>query len=147
MKENTSTKELTMSGEIKVLKANCKCLSLSGRSTLTYQIGCSADRTIHLCITGNTGAGIYSKDWIGLSQIDDTPITAKKLREIFKGKSVNTVSFLIAALIAEGLLKVSEGSLRSYERVPEYQNILNSYIDADSLPKKTVKKKPEEPSP
>lgn len=134
--------------EIRIMKT-ASCPSLSERSTLSYEIGCLGD-SLFIRLSGNTGKGIYSKAWIALSQItplqngDDTPITAKILREAFKGKSVNTVGFLIAALIAEGLLKVSEGSLRCYDRVPaeEYQKILKSYYETiDPSQKKPAKAK------
>jgi hypothetical protein len=132
--------------EPRIIKS-ATCPSLSGRSTLTYEVA-HAGSAIYLRLTGNTGAGIYSKDWIGLSQIaqDETPITAKKLKDTFKSKSVNTVCFAIAALIAEGLLKVSEGSLRSYVRVPEYQKILKAYIDTEAVTEKKSAKKKSEPS-
>lgn len=132
--------------EINVLKT-ATTSSLSARSILTYEVG-GKDSAVFLRITQNSGSGIYSKSWIELSQItpDDTPITAKKLKEIFKGKSVNTVGFSISALLAEGLLKISENSLRSYERVPadEYQKILHSYIVPETPPEKkpTDGKKP-----
>lgn len=134
-----------MSEEAIVKSASCN--SLSGRSALTYEI-CCRNNDVFIRIAGNTGRGIYSKDWVSLSQItqlhegDEKQITAKKLKITFSGKSVNSVGFVIAALIAEGLLRISENSLRCYERVDaaEYQKILQSYANA-SPEKKTAKKK------
>lgn len=131
--------------EIQVIKT-ALCPSLSERSTLTYEIGCKGN-AIFLRISGNTGSGIFSKDWIPLSHIasteDETPITAKKLRDIFKGKSVNTVGFLMAALIAEGLLKISENSLRSYDRIDpaEFNKTIQVFLNCDieKPPLKSIK--------
>ncbi len=128
--------------EIKTVKSE-SCPSLSGRSTLSYSIGIKGDG-IYLCLTGNTGSGIFSKDWIALTELDtvltsdEKPITAGSIKSLFQGKSVNTVGFLIAALIAEGLLKISEGSLRSYQRVDpaEFKKAIQKLIDTP----KTVKK-------
>jgi hypothetical protein len=46
---------------------------------------------------------------------EEKPITAGLLHSLFKGKSINTAGFIIAKLITEGLLKISNESLRSYE--------------------------------
>ena len=48
---------------------------------------------------------------------------------MFKGKSANSAGFLLAVLLAEGLLKVSEGNARHYERVDqkEYEKVIQGY--------------------
>jgi len=100
-----------------------ECQSLSGRSTLTYSIGCRKDKEVFLCLVGNTGKGIFNKDWIPLVLLDpllaseEKPITSGLLRELFQGKSSNSAGFILAVLINEGLLKVSKDSLRCYERI------------------------------
>lgn len=105
--------------EMRVVKI-ATCPSLSGKSTLTYHIGCMDDRAIYLRLAENTGQGNFSKDWIPLTLLDpllesaDTPITASLIRSLFDGKSVNTAGFFMAVLVAEGLLKVSEDVIRSY---------------------------------
>ena len=46
---------------IKILKTDT-CPSISGKSTLKYQIGADADDAIHLRITGSSGGGFFSND-------------------------------------------------------------------------------------
>ena len=113
-KKSTATKITPKSPEthIKVIKeTNCK--SLEGSATLTYQIGTTETSAIHFKISGNTGGGFFSNEWIAFDDIqaafkawgDDTPITSMALRPLFRGKSVNTPSFMLAVLSAEGLLE------------------------------------------
>jgi len=107
---------------MRILK-EAKCQSLSGRSTLTYKIGCKDDKEVYLCLTGNTGQGVFNKDWISLVQLDsllaseEKPITSGRLHAIFKGKSANSAGFVLAVLLNEKLLKISKSNLRHYERL------------------------------
>ncbi|MBU0909905.1 MAG: hypothetical protein KKA54_16125 [Proteobacteria bacterium] len=107
---------------MRILK-EAKCQSLSGRSTLSYKIGCKDDKEVFLCLTGNSGQGIFNKDWISLTQLDsvlaaeEKPITSGRLHEMFKGKSANSSGFVLAVLLSEKLLKISKGNLRHYERL------------------------------
>lgn len=128
-----------MSEEIRILKT-ASCSSLSGRSTLTYDIGCNSHRSVYLRLSENTGKGIFSKVWIPLAQLDpllaseEKPITSGVILKLYKGKSVNTAGFIIAVLISEGLLKVSKESLRSYERndSSEFNQNIQKLMDADN---------------
>lgn len=123
--------------EIRILKT-ATCSSLSGRSTLTYEIGCDKNKAIYLRIAENTGSGIFSKDWIPLAQLDpllsseEKPITSGMLRSLFQSKSINTIGFVMAALIAEGLLKVSDERLRTYERIDpaKFKKDIQALMDA-----------------
>ena len=80
---------------------------------LTYQIGLNEDLEINLKISGNTGGGFFSNEWIAFNDIqaafkawpEDMPITSMALRPLFRGKSVNTPGFMISVLTAEGLLE------------------------------------------
>jgi len=51
--------------DMKVLKTDT-CKTLSGKSTLTYQIGVDPDSVIHLRIAGNIGGGFFSDEWLGV---------------------------------------------------------------------------------
>ena len=106
--------------EVRIVKVGT-CPSLSGRSTLTYHVGCKEDQSVHLRIYENTGSGIFSKAWVALGQLDPLlateVITSGIIRELFRGKSVNTTGFLIAALISEGLLQIDDESKRTYKRM------------------------------
>ena len=113
---------------IRVLKkGNCK--SLSGKSTLKYEVGSDTDDGIHVRITGNTGGGFYSGEWVGLDDIqsvleehpEGTPVTSFILYPLFKkGRSVNTPAFLLAALAHEKLMYPMKGKKRSLEPAVDF---------------------------
>jgi hypothetical protein len=134
-----------MNKEMKDLKTS-ECPSLSGSSILTYQIGCNDDNEVHVALTGNTGKGIFNKDWISLEEIDSLlatekgPITSGSLKELFDGKSSNSAGFVLAVILSEGLLKISSNNQRNYEKVDqkEYRKIIQGYT------KKTTGKKSKE---
>ena len=96
---------------IHILKT-ATCKSLEGSATLTYLIGEDADGAIHWKIAENSGGGFFSNEWVAFADIqqafadwpEESPITSIVLRPLFQGRSVNTPSFLLAALTAEKLL-------------------------------------------
>ena len=102
----------TENNPIQVLK-EAQCKSLEGSATLTYQIGTDDSGAIHFKIASNTGGGFFSTEWVSFTDIqaafkawgDEVPITSMTLRPIFRGRSVNTPSFLLAALSGENLLE------------------------------------------
>lgn len=81
--------------------------------TLTYNIGTDEEGGIQFKISGNTGGGFYSSEWVSYADIqaafkawpEDSPITSMALRPLFRGKSVNTPGFLVSVLCAERLLE------------------------------------------
>ncbi len=89
------------------------CKSLEGSATLHYKIGLDETGEIQLKIDKNSGGGFFSNEWISFTAIqkaftdwpEDTPINSMALRPLFKGKSVNTPSFMLAVLTAEKLLE------------------------------------------
>ncbi len=96
------------------------CPTLTGKSKLTYHIGCDDQSEIHFRIHSNTGGGFFSQEWVAWSDIQaalakKTPITAIVLHPLFKGKSVNTPAFLLAALKHEKLLRPIKGKQRHHE--------------------------------
>ena len=107
---------------IKILK-NDTCPSISGKSTLKYQIGADENDAILLRITGSSGGGFFSNEWIAFEKIQallnahpaDKPITSIILYPLFRGKSVNTPSFLLAALVHEKVLMPMKGKQRCHE--------------------------------
>jgi hypothetical protein len=57
--------------DIKVIYQG-ECLSISGRSKLSFAIGRIADdKTLHLAITSNSGSGMWCEDWASASAIQD----------------------------------------------------------------------------
>ena len=114
---------------IRILKI-ASCPSLSGRSTLTFHIGCTRVVTegevpaIHIRVFSNSGGGYFSQEWIELNAIrtalakvtDGIAVTAHVLSPLFLGQSVNTQAFVLAALKHEGLVTTVKDSKGRYER-------------------------------
>ena len=114
---------------IRILKI-ASCPSLSGRSTLTYHLGCSANTDIpavpdlYFRVFENSGGGLFSNEWVSLDVIQQVfakvptaiAITAHLLGSLFVGKSVNTPSFLFAVLKSEGLVVAAKEKKGCYER-------------------------------
>ena len=141
MKKATTTQEAPVAVQaIRILKI-ASCPTLSGKSTLTYHIGCTAESEIHFRIYANDGGGFFSNEWISLDKVqqvfakhpEDKPITSFVLHSIFRGKSVNTPAFLLALLKQEGLVKQSEEKQRQYDRIDPAEFIagVNTLIATD----------------
>ncbi len=115
---------ITPENQIRVLKVGT-CPSLSGKSNLTYHVGCNARSEIQLRIHANTGGGFFNDDWVSLDAIrqqlekgkPEEPITSFALHPIFRGRSANTPSFLFAVLLKEGFVQASRSKKRCYERL------------------------------
>lgn len=141
---------------IRIIKI-CTCPSLSGKSTLTYHIGCNDQSELYFRVYANSSSGYYSQEWVSLVAIQkafakvpaDGAITSYLMRDLFTGKSTNTPGFLFAALLAESLVQPSSVVERCYECTDgkEFfagiQALIDSAIslDADAKPKKLSKKK------
>ena len=130
---------------MKILKTK-ECPSLSGLSTLSYKIGCNNDKEVCLSIVGNTGKGIFNKDWIVLEEIhsllaNQEKVTSGSLHELFDGRSSNSAGFFVAVLLKEGVLKVSPGN-RHYNLVSqaEYKKIVKALLGSPTAKKKSSKK-------
>ncbi|WP_293006454.1 hypothetical protein [Nitrosomonas sp.] len=135
-------KQVTTEPDIRILKV-ATCPSLSGKSTLTYQIGCSGESNIQFRVVTNTGGGFFSKEWIELSTIleafnerkKDKPIVSLLLYPLFKGKSLNTPAFLLAVLKQEGLVSPLEDNPKHYTQLPsdafmaDVEKLMQSTID------------------
>lgn len=105
---------------IRILKV-ASCPTNSGKSTLTYHVGSTSDNEIHFRITGNTGGGFFSPEWVSYSAIHPAmekaaiPLTSFPFIKLYQGKSTNTPAFLMAAIKNEGLVRNLEGKIRGYE--------------------------------
>jgi hypothetical protein len=107
---------------VQVLKEGT-CPTSSGKSTLGYQVGIDDSGAILLRVSSNDGGGFFSNEWIAFTDIqaalkawpDDQGITSMTFRKIFRGKSSNTPGFLIAVLVAEGLLEPMPGKSRVHQ--------------------------------
>lgn len=90
-----------------------ECPSLSGKSTLTYNIG-SDGKDIHLSLAANTGKGAFGKEWVAVKNIEailvkNPTLTSTNLSPLFDGKSTNTPGFFLAVLLHLGLVWPAEG--------------------------------------
>ena len=112
---------------VRILKAGT-CSTLSGKSTLTYQIGCNvvldgnAASEGLIRLHGNSGGGMFNRDWIALEVIRallekwpaDKPITSYALFSLFRGKSSNSPAFLFAVLKGVGWIRQTSEKPRTY---------------------------------
>jgi len=107
---------------MRILKT-ATCKSITGKSTLTYQIGCTSDSTVHIRVSKNTGAGHFNPEWIALNDVRKAlakspagqPFTSFLLQPLFEGRSSNSPGFMLAALTHERLLRVLKGKKRGHE--------------------------------
>jgi len=131
-KASDKTEELSL----KVIQTS-RCQTISGKSTLTYNVGIDAEGHIAIRVFGNTGGGFFSNEWILidditalLGDVGGEHITSINLIPLFKGKSVNTPGYLIAVLLSEKLLKPFEDKKRQF-----------TYTGAKTLSTKASKRK------
>jgi hypothetical protein len=119
-----------------ILKGECP--SVSGRSVLDFEVGrSSADGTLHLRISDNSGKGMWSKEWCGASDIQDIVLgegglTAKSFHPIHAGRSINTGGFILAALKELGLIRANEENTRLHEHVPgtTFEKVVSAHMAA-----------------
>ena len=105
--------------QLRILKV-AACPTLSGRSNLVYQLGCSADGDVRMRVVDNTGSGFYSQEWVRFANVLELlkPGEAQSfysLQPLFEGRSVNSGGFLMASLKHLGVIKAMETSPRNYE--------------------------------
>lgn len=134
---------------VRILK-EATCPSLTGRSNLTYHVGCIGE-AIQLRVFMNTGSGYFSQEWIPFASINDALgslvcLTSSTLKPIFTGKSVNTAGFVMAVLKDLGLIQAVPGNQRSYQAtgdeafINEVRSLIASEVSLEiAEPKKAVK--------
>ncbi|MDP1931843.1 MAG: hypothetical protein Q8L60_10330 [Gammaproteobacteria bacterium] len=103
----------------KVIK-NGSCPSLSDTGVLSYEVGADEAGATYYRITANNAGGFFSKEWVAWSKIyavctGQESITSILFRGLFRGKSVNTAGFLLAALKDQGLIQRKNGKSRLYQ--------------------------------
>ena len=99
---------------MRILKSG-SCPSLSGRSTISYHIG-HKDDEVYLRLVENSQAGIFSDEWLPLREVDDLQaIKSSSIHTLFLRRSFNNGGFMLAVLINEGLVLVTEDA-RRYSR-------------------------------
>lgn len=108
---------------IKVVRAG-SCPSLKDTGVLDYEVGADGIGQTYFRITANNAGGFWSKEWVAWNQIlyvftNHEQITSIQFRGLFKGKSVNSAGFLVAALKDQGLLERKPGKTRYYQLTQE----------------------------
>lgn len=102
-----------------------QCPSVSGRSTLTYQLGrLGADGEQYVRIHDNSGRGMFARDWVSAEAIravleGDAPLTSSAFRPLYEGRSINTGGFLMAALRDLGVIGLDAENNRLHVRNPD----------------------------
>jgi len=127
---------------LRVLKVG-RCPTVSGKSTLTYHVGCTAESAIQIRLYANSGNGFLNQDWIPWAAIQErlkpqsgeSTFTSQVLHALFRGKSLNSPGFLMAVLKAEGVVKPSTVKGRCYEAtknarfLAEIERLMASAVD------------------
>jgi len=96
------------------------CPSLSDSCVLEYEIGVNATVDSFFRIKETNANGFFSSEWVNWQDVLNackaaTSLTSYSLRPVFKGKSVNTAGFLLAALLKQGLVARKPGKSRCYQ--------------------------------
>ena len=120
--------------QIRILKIR-SCSSRSGKSTLTYHIGCNPEGELQFRIFANSGNGFFNDEWVSMNALlskASEQFTSYALSPLFRGKSTNTPAFLLAALMEEQLVRVSGKNKRCYEKGDPSQFLaeMKALIDA-----------------
>jgi hypothetical protein len=112
-------KNLKQSLQVTTIKPNFKtlklstCNALSGNGEIGYEFSLDNKKSLHIRITSNSGGGYFSDESIPMTEIerilfsqpDPSRLTSIAIQPLFKGKSVNTPAFLMAARRNEGFVK------------------------------------------
>ena len=114
--QNSSNKDqqdnATSVSSLHLIKTS-SCRALSGNGEIGYEFSLDNKKAFHIRITSNSGGGFFSDESIPISEIerilfsqpDPSRLTSGALQPLFRGKSVNTPAFLMAALRNEGFVK------------------------------------------
>ena len=133
--------------ELRILK-KATCPTLTGKSKLTYLIGCDDTGDISLRVYSNDGGGYFSTEWVALKDIQQAleknpgQVTSVVLYGLFKGKSVNTPSFMLAVLKHAKLVQPIKGKQRKHELCDPkpFMDRIADLMSGKSKPKTTRKK-------
>ena len=132
---------MTTEAMIRVLK-EATCPSSSGKSTLTYQIGCNEKEELYFRVFKNTGNGYFSQSWQSMKSImalleeSQSPITGATLLPLYNRLSINTSYFLLVCLMNEGLVERWKRIYKVTPIEPFLDKIKSLIASEDALPKK-----------
>jgi len=86
------------------------CPGLSGTTSISYELGVQPDQTLWIRLLKSSRGGFVCKHWVALDAIAQTlkaakaPFASYALHTHYEGKSVNSLSFLMAVLKHEGMV-------------------------------------------
>lgn len=115
-----------------VVKAGeCPKLSPKSQDLLSYQIALNAeDKDLYIRISGNSGGGLFSRNWLKLEDIfalldkqKDKVISSSILKEVMGAGSANNCGFMSGILREIKLLEQSPKGIFSHQLTPEYESI------------------------
>ncbi len=123
-----------------------QCQSLSGRSTLTYELGTDPEDRLHLRVTHNTGKGHFNPSWVAWEAIKPLLIKAPTLAAsalvpLFAGTSVNNAGFVLAMLKHLGVVQAALDQRHAYQYVQttDWKAILQTPMVASGPAKEDAK--------
>ena len=120
-----ASKSETREGVIQVIESG-SCPTLTGKSTLGYDVGRDADSTLFLRIRSNSAQGKFNKHWVPLSSLMDAlekarlPITCATFQSVCRHKSANQSGFLLSVFLAKGLVQRLPDKQRGYAIGPSF---------------------------
>jgi len=102
------------------------CASLTGGSTLGFDVGRDSNSTLFLRIRSNSAQGKFNKHWVPLNSLMDAlgsakgPITSGTLRSVCRRVSANQSGFLLSLLLSRGLVQRLPDKQRGYALGPAF---------------------------
>lgn len=119
--DSADSSEVDTPEPMRILKI-ATCPSLSGRSELTYHVGCNESGAIHFRLWANSAAGMFSNAWFSMAEVNELltapdGITSTWLQPLWDLTSRNNPGFTLAVLQGEGLVEKSVLNPRTYRTV------------------------------
>ncbi len=116
---NTASEPQVTAIPMRILRV-ATCPSLSGRSELTYHVGCTEAGAIYFRLWSNSAAGMFSNTWFSMmdvSKLLSSPegITSRQLQPLWQYTSQNNAGFSLALLTGEGLIQKSADHKHAYQ--------------------------------
>ena len=126
------------------------CSNLLGTATIHYEIAANETEGIRIRLSDYEGNGYYCKAWVSLASILSSleafaakyPLVSLALKDVYPpSTSCNSWSFLMAVLLAEGLVERLEDNKRHY-RLCDPADFLASLPKPNSVHSGPAKGKP-----
>lgn len=116
--------ESVADGEVMEIILEGSCPTISGQSTLTYQVGRKRGdpaSALHLRIAANTGRGMFRKEWIPVSAVEEViassdQLSGRSFQKVWRG-STNNGGFALAILKDLGALRRVSADSHAHEAV------------------------------